>query len=353
MVGADDYAERLRSAHLVPMWEVLRGMLPAEPRPATATHLWRHAEWHPALMEAGARVTAEQAERRVLLLENPAYPGEMRATTSVHAGLQLLLPGETAQPHRHSQSALRFVVEGEGAYTAVDGVPQRMGRGDFILTPAFTWHEHSNPGMQTMVWLDGLDLPLVRLLGATYAQFSRQHQDPLAGTTTRTAAVALGRGLLPAAEADHARPSSVFAYPYAEARRALETLHSDGALDPCHGVRLHYADPIRGGHAMATLAAYLQLLPAGYDGASYQSTESFVYFVLEGRGSTVVARPEDDEHRIEWGPGDLFVLPGWAGHRHHAAEQAVLFSFSDGAAQQALGLWRERRSSPAAEAVSE
>jgi gentisate 1,2-dioxygenase len=333
----------MREAHLVPMWEVLRGMLPAEPCPVALAHQWRHTEWHPALLEAGARVSAEQAERRVLLLENPAYPGEMRVAATLHAGLQLLLPGETAKPHRHSQAALRFVFEGEGAYTAIDGVPQQMGRGDFILTPAFTWHEHSNPSSQTMVWLDGLDLPLVRLFGTTYAQFSPQHADPLVGTTTRANVAGYGGGLLPPANIDHAQPSSVLAYPYAEARRTLETLQNSGVLDPCHGARLHYADPVRGGHAMPTMAAYLQLLPAGFKGTAYQSTESFVYFVLEGRGSTVVTRPGVEEYRIDWVPGDLFVLPGWMGHRHSTHEEAVLFSFSDGAAQQALGLWRERR----------
>ena len=343
MVGDDGYKELLGDAHLVPMWEVLRGMLPPEPKSAARAHAWPHAQWHPALMEAGERVSAEQAERRVLLLENPAYPGEMRVATTLHAGLQLLLPSETAQPHRHSQAALRFVVEGDGAYTAIDGVRQPMHRGDFILTPAFTWHEHGNPGTQPMVWLDGLDLPMVRLLGATYAQFSRQHPDPLNGTTTRATGAGFGPGLLPSVEVDHAKPSSVLSYPYEKARGALETLRTQGVLDPCHGVRMHYSDPVRGGHAMATLAAYLQWLPVGYEGMTYQSTESFVYFVLEGGGSTVVTRPGETEYRITWAPGDLFVMPGWAEHRHQASQEAVLFSFSDGAAQQALGLWRERR----------
>ena len=94
MVGDDGYKELLGDAHLVPMWEVLRGMLPPEPKSAARAHAWPHAQWHPALMEAGERVSAEQAERRVLLLENPAYPGEMRVATTLHAGLQLLLPSE-------------------------------------------------------------------------------------------------------------------------------------------------------------------------------------------------------------------------------------------------------------------
>ena len=341
-VSTGAFAERVGRAHLIPLWDVMRGMLPPEPRPQAQAHLWRLADWRPPLFDAGTLVTAEQAERRVLLLENPAYPGEFRVAATMHAGLQLLMPGETAHPHRHSQAALRFVIEGGGAHTSVDGARQDMQPGDFILTPAFTWHEHANPGPAPMVWLDGLDLPLVRLLGSTFAQFSRA-QDPFAATTTRAAVARMGPGLLPALRVDHAKPSGAARYPYAAARAALESLRSAAGIDTSHGFRLHYADPVSGGHAMPTLAAYLQLLPAGYQGAPYQSTESFIHYAVEGSGTTVVRAGDGSERAIEWSRGDLFVIPGWLAHRHAAGEDAVLFNFSDGAAQQNLGLWRERR----------
>lgn len=341
-MSTGSFSDRVAGVHLVPLWNVMRGMLPPEPQPAARVHQWRLADWRTPLMEAGTLVTAEEAERRVLLLENPAYPGEYRTAATMHAGLQLLMPGEFAKPHRHAQAALRFVVEGAGATTAVDGARQQMLPGDFILTPAFTWHEHDNPGNVPMVWLDGLDLPLVRLLGTTFAQFSPQ-ANPFAGTGTRTDLPRLGTGLLPSLAVEHARPSSVVRYPYALARAALETLRAAGKIDAAHGYRLHYADPVTGGHAMPTLAAYLQLLPAGFGGDDYQSTESFICYVVEGSGRTTVRDATGGDHTLEWSPGDLFVLPGWVKHRHAAAADAVLFSFSDAAAQQALGLWRERR----------
>ncbi|HVL37360.1 MAG TPA: gentisate 1,2-dioxygenase, partial [Burkholderiales bacterium] len=107
--------------HLVPLWEVMRGLLPREPTPAARAHLWRYHELRPALLETARLVSAEEAERRVLLLENPSYAGELRVCATLHAGLQLLMPGERARAHRHSQAALRFVVEGRGASTTVNG----------------------------------------------------------------------------------------------------------------------------------------------------------------------------------------------------------------------------------------
>ncbi len=341
-MSQDGFAKQVGRAHLVPLWDIMRGMLPPEPRPQAISHLWRLCDWRPPLIDAATLVTAEAAERRVLLLENPACAGEYRIAATMHAGLQLLAPGETARPHRHSQAALRFVIEGAAAHTSVDGVRQEMQAGDFILTPAFTWHEHANPGASPMIWLDGLDLPLVRLLGATFAQFSAT-EDPFAATATASATARFGPGLLPALRIDHAKPTGMVRYPYVEARGALESLRAAGSIDTSHGFRLHYADPVSGGHAMPTLAAYLQMLPAGFHGARYQSTEAFVHYVVEGGGSTEIRSIDGSMQSIAWSRGDLFVIPGWLAHRHAAHQDAVLFNFSDAAAQQNLGLWRERR----------
>lgn len=341
-MSLEGFAQQVGRAHLVPLWDIMRGMLPPEPQPQALPHHWRLGDWRPPLIDAATLVTAEAAERRVLLLENPAYAGEYRVAATMHAGLQLLAPGETAKPHRHSQAALRFVIEGAGAHTSVDGVRQEMQPGDFILTPAFTWHEHENPGTAPMIWLDGLDLPLVRLLGSTFAQFSPT-QNPFAATTTASAVARFGPGLLPTLRVDHAKPSGATRYAYAEARGALAALQAAGSIDTSHGFRLHYADPSSGGHAMPTLAAYLQLLPAGFHGALYQSTEAFVHYVVEGGGSTDIYAIDGTMQSIAWSRGDLFVIPGWLAHRHAAHEDTVLFNFSDAAAQQNLGLWRERR----------
>ena len=337
------FDQALTDQHLVAMWRVLRGMLPPEPKPSAQPYKWSHSGWHPALLTAGELVTAEQAERRVLLLENPAFAGEMRIAATLHAGLQMLLPGESAQPHRHSQAALRFVLEGDGAVTSINGEAQIMRRGDLVLTPAFSWHEHHNPSPQPMVWLDGLDLPMARLLGCTFAQFSPSHPDPFNGSTTATATAAFGAALMPEQSVDHAKPVGALSYPYTAALTALEKLASSSPMDPIHGFRLHYAHPITRGHIMPTLAAYLQKLPADFRGHRYQSTESFVYCALEGSGVTRVTHADGSDQSIAWQPGDLFVIPGWLAHHHESRRESVLFAFSDAASQQNLGLWRERK----------
>ena len=155
------FYEKIATRSLAPLWEVLKGLQPAEPRPPEATVLWHYDEIRPMLMEAGRLISAMEAERRVLILQNPTLRGQSppRITHSLFAGLQLIMPGEIAPSHRHTQSALRFIIEGAGAYTAVDGERTTMRPGDFVITPSWTWHDHGNETGQPMVWLDGLDVP--------------------------------------------------------------------------------------------------------------------------------------------------------------------------------------------------
>lgn len=129
-----DFYRRIRQQHLTPLWEALHSLVPAQPAGGCQAALWRYRELRPFLLEAGDLISAEEAVRRVLVLENPDLPGQSSITPSLYAGLQLILPGEIAPSHRHTQSALRFVVEGYGAYTSVDGERTRMEPGDFIIT---------------------------------------------------------------------------------------------------------------------------------------------------------------------------------------------------------------------------
>ena len=149
---------------------MLGAIIPPEPRPEAVPVLWHYDDLRPLLMEAGRLLTEKEAERRVLILENPGLRGRSRATGSLYAGLQLILPGEVARCHRHATSALRFVIEGTGAYTAVEGERTTMSPGDFILTPSWTYHDHGNPGDEPTVWLDGLDIPIVNLFDTSFAE---------------------------------------------------------------------------------------------------------------------------------------------------------------------------------------
>src|SRR5687767_1998693 len=158
--------------NLTPLWEVLHSLVPPQPASPCVPALWKYEEVRPFLMRAGEAITAEEAVRRVLILENPALRGQSAITQSLYAGLQLILPGEVAPSHRHTQSALRFIVEGSGAWTAVDGERATMRPGDFIITPSWTWHDHGSEADGPVVWLDGLDIPMLRFLDAGFAQNS-------------------------------------------------------------------------------------------------------------------------------------------------------------------------------------
>ena len=165
-----EFYQRIDKDSVAPLWEVLGSLVPPRPVTPCLPALWRYAQLRPLLMEAGRLITAQEAERRVLVLENPGLRGNSSITHTLYAGLQLILPGEVAPSHRHAQSALRFVVEGEGAYTAVDGERTTMHPGDFIITPSWTFHDHGNPGDQAVVWLDGLDIPMVAFFDAGFAE---------------------------------------------------------------------------------------------------------------------------------------------------------------------------------------
>src|ERR671926_1472138 len=161
---------KIDKKNLTALWLSLADLVTPEPRSACRPASWRFEDIRAYMLEAGGLISAKEAERRVLVLENPGLRGQSKITTDLYAGVQLVLPGEVAPAHRHTQSALRFVLEGEGAYTAVDGERTYMSPGDFVITPSWTWHDHGNDAAAPMVWLDGLDIPLLRLLDASFAE---------------------------------------------------------------------------------------------------------------------------------------------------------------------------------------
>ena len=333
--------KNMRPKNLAPLWEVLHGLVTPEPISKCQPALWRYDEVRPFIMEAGRVITAKEAERRVLVLENPGMPGESRITTALYAGLQLILPGESAPAHRHTQSALRFVVEGAGAFTAVDGEKTIMQEGDFVITPSWTFHDHGNESDRPMVWMDGLDLPLAQTLDISFMERlgadAQQIGKPMGDSLAR-----YGQGLLPV-DYEPSRPTSpIFNYPYSRTREALETMRRTEAWDPCHGLKVQYVNPASGDYAMPTMATFMQLLPKGFETAPYRSTDATVYSPVEGRGRTTIQHPTGNV-TYEWGKRDVFVVPSWARHWHEADEEAVLFSFSDRPVQKKLGLWRQDR----------
>ncbi|HEY7759209.1 MAG TPA: gentisate 1,2-dioxygenase [Burkholderiales bacterium] len=330
------YYRRIAEQHLTPLWEVLAALVPEQPQSPCVPAIWRYDALRPWLMESGRLISAQEAVRRVLILENPGMPGSSAITQSLYAGLQLILPGEVAPSHRHTQSALRLIVEGSGAYTAVEGERALMHPGDFIITPSWTWHDHGNEASGPVVWLDGLDIPLVRFLDCGFSENYPQASQPVA-RPEGDALARYGNNLLPVDYEPASQSSPVFAYPYARTRESLALLQRNDAPHSAHGYKMQFINPATGGYAMPTMAAFVQLLPAGFSGGGYRSTDATVFHVIEGAGSALIG-----DTRIDFGVRDTFVVPAWSPYRLRAQAECVLFSFSDRPVQRAAGLWREQ-----------
>jgi gentisate 1,2-dioxygenase len=272
----------------------------------------------------------------VLVLENPRLRGTTFITSTLYAGLQIILPGEIAKSHRHTPSALRFLVEGEGGYTLVGGERADMHAGDFIVTPAWSWHAHGNDGTGPVVWMDGLDTPFSRFFGATFREnYSGTENAPAHADGESLAAY--GANLLPVDyKPENPLASPLLRYPYERTRAALHRLSQQQAPHPAHGIKMRYANPANGRHPFPTMAVSMQLLPAGFEGQFYRSTDGTVFSVVEGTGTVEIAGES-----FAFAPRDIFVVPSWTPYRLKASEQAVLFGFSDRAAQETLGFWRE------------
>ncbi len=339
------YYDRIARHGMAPLWESLHSLVPREPRPQAVPAFWRYEDVRPLVMQAGELISAEEAVRRVLILENPGLPGRSSITSTLYAGLQLILPGEVAPSHRHTQSALRFIVEGKGAYTAVNGERTTMHPGDFIITPSWTWHDHGNPrldeGGEPVVWLDGLDIPLIGHLDAGFAENYPEAVQPVTRPEGHSFAT-FGHNMAPvrhrAADSASASTSPIFSYPYDRSREALDRLFRQGELDAWDGVKLRYVNPATGGSPMPTMATFLQFLPAGFQGRTYRGTDATVFSVVEGQGTARIG-----DSTFQFGPRDTFVAPSWAPVQLAATQDAVLFSYSDRPVQAALNLHRELR----------
>jgi gentisate 1,2-dioxygenase len=327
------FMDEVKDMSLFPLWERVGGLKPGTK--CVPAH-WSYAAVRPHLMQACELVTHKEATRRVLCLENPSLRGTTFVCDSLFAGLQIIMPGEVAPSHRHTPSALRFIVEGDGAYTAVSGEKLPMQPGDFVVTPAWAWHDHGNEGGAPVVWLDGLDTPFARFFGAAFYESYPQDKQPLDRPEGESVAV-YGASLVPDDYHSDGFSTPVLIYTYERARAALDKLASTGKPHPAHGYRLRYANPANGRHPFPTMAVSMQRLPAGFVGATYRSTGAAVFCVQSGKGS---ARIGDDTFAL--GTHDVFVAPAWTPYSFSAESDLELFSYSDRAGQEALGYFREQ-----------
>ena len=335
----DAFYEDLSAAHLQPLWE-LHGLLTPTPRVRAVPYRWRAEELAKLGRRAGDLVPIGRGgDRRVLAMSNPGLDGAPFVSGTLWAAVQYLQPHESAPAHRHTPAALRFILDGRGVYTRVDGDPLAMSRGDLVLTPSWTFHEHHNPGDVPMMWLDVLDLPLVAALDAVFFEPgpAEQARQATAPRSSSEAWFAGGSGLIPVAGPDlPAHRSPLLAYRWAETERALE-----GQLSVCDAghARLRYSDPVRGGDVMPTMRCEMERLRPGTTTATVRRTGGQVTCVLNGTGRIEVGSGESAQ-AFDVEAGDIVAIPSWAPRKVRAETQLDLFTTSDAPVLEALGLFR-------------
>src|SRR5260221_3642212 len=306
------YYQALEGEALGALWTVANEIEPWYPQPKSVPTLWRWKNIESFVRKAADLVSAEKAARRVVMLVNPGRKEWSAAAGLLYTGVQVMNPGEFTSAHRHQASALRFVMEGRGAYTVVDGERLTLGARDFVLTPNGTWHDHGVEESGTQcVWQDGLDIPLMNALDANcYEVHPKVLQTPA-----------------PLSRENWSKPySPVFLYRWDESYKAVRR---DSFFE--------YRNPLTGGPIMPTMGARLDFLSSKAVSKKKQHTGSIIYQVAQGSGWSEISG-----QRFEWQEKDIFCVPSWAPYRHGAHEEAVLFSFNDLPAMKALSLYREK-----------
>jgi gentisate 1,2-dioxygenase len=335
----DKLYEDMERSHVKPLWTAEAKILPARPQPRAVPWLWKWSQVHSLASRAGNLVTIEHGgDRRALSLANPGLGGQPYATPTLWAAIQWLNGREVEPAHRHSAQAVRFMIEGKGAYSTVQGDKIYLERGDFAINPPWFWHDHGSESNGSAVWMDGLDIPLNNYLDASFFETSRnEKQDVTAVIDGSLLKYGCGQ-LRPAWEEPVQKYSPLSTYKWEATERALTNLAKVDA-SPFDDVALEYTNPHTGRPVMDTITAWIQMLRPGIHTKAHRQVNSAVYHVFEGRGATVIGGVQFD-----WEQGDMFVIPSWAYHEHingSKSDRAILFSIQDTPVLKALGKYRE------------
>lgn len=332
-----DELERLDAGAL---WTVANKIEPWQPQSASVPVLWRYADLRAHVLRSVELVTPEKAGRRVVYLNNPGRQDVAAAVGWLYSGLQVMHPGEVASAHAHSASALRFIMEGSGAYTIVDGHKMTLGANDFVLTPNGTWHEHGVDGNGSpCIWQDGLDIPLVNALEANFYVVHPDMNQAVGHPVDDMPAAWGNPGLRPHGADWQRGYSPCFKYQWGPTYEALGRYAATTAGSAFDGVMMDYVNPVTGGPVMQTIGASMQMLRPGEATRAHRHTGSVLYQCARGRGHSII-----NGRRFDWQERDIFCVPSWAWHEHangSASEDACLFSFNDMPVMRALGLYRE------------
>ncbi len=323
---------------MVPLWTEIGDLMPASPRPAAQPYVWRWQRLLELARRAGDLVPVGRGgERRAIALANPGLGGAPYATPTLWAAIQYLNPGEDAPVHRHSQHAFRFVLDGEGVWTVVDGDAVAMRRGDFLLTPGWHFHGHHNQSDQPMAWLDGLDIPLAHGLGSGFFEAGPEVVENRS-TPSRSNAERLWAypGLRPVSQPGPAVSSPITAYRWEftdlalAAQLELEAEGQPGVVEPGHAA-VRFSNPTTGGDVLPTIRAEMHRLRAGTTTAPRREVGSAVWQVFRGAGRVRLGSADR-----KLAHGDLVAVPSWVPFGFTAESDMDLFRFSDAPVFEAL-----------------
>ncbi len=334
------YAE-LEKLETGALWTVANKIEPWQPQSASVPTIWRYQDLRAHVLRSVALVTPEKAGRRVIYLNNPGRRDVAAAVGWLYSGLQVMHPGERASAHAHSPSALRFIMEGSGAYTIVDGHKMTLGGNDFVLTPNGTWHEHGvSADGSPCIWQDGLDIPLVNALEAGFYKVHPELQQAVSHPVDDSTAMWGAPALRPSTGDWNKAYSPLFKYEWAPTYESLLRYAKVTDGSPYDGVLMNYVNPLTGGPVMPTIGASMQLLRPGEHTKAHRHTGSFLYQAAKGSGHSII-----NGRRFDWKTRDIFCVPSWAHHEHANAsstEDACLFCFHDLPVMNALDLYREQ-----------
>ena len=334
------YYGELEQFETAALWTVANKIEPWQPKSSSVPVLWRYRDLRDHVLRSVELVSPEKAGRRVIYLNNPGRRDVAAAVGWLYSGLQVMNPGEVASAHAHSASALRFIMEGKGAYTIVDGHKMTLGANDFVLTPNGTWHEHGVSSDGTAcIWQDGLDIPLVNTLEANFYAVHPNMQQTVGYPVDDMTSTWGSPGLRPSTGTWSKGYSPLLKYEWEPTYEALQrfTRATDGS--PFDGIMMNYVNPVTGGPVMQTIGAAMQMLRPGERTKAHRHTGSFIYQVAKGSGYSII-----DGKRFDWTERDIFCVPSWAWHEHantSASEDACLFTFNDLPVMQSLGFYRE------------
>lgn len=335
--SSKEYFDEVSSLNMGPLWKVMGELMPNTPQPREVPFQWKWSKIRPLVYESAKVATIDEAVRRVLMLLNPGLPKEKAAVTeTLYAGIQIILPGEIAPAHRHTPNALRFVMEGEGAFTTVSGEKTILRKGDVVTTPNWTWHDHGNEASGPVVWLDALDIPVVNSVsGMFYEDFPGKAQE--VKDAKNSSKETYGRGLRPVSDIRSPWYSPILNYTYDSAKKAMESM-PERSMSPYDGRIVEYINPLGGGPILPTIDAYLQQIAPRTEMKAHRESSSKVVMGVEGSGILEV-----NGERFDWEPYDVMVIPTWARHRHinKSSKPAVLFSYTNAPVMNALNLYRE------------